>query len=117
VAQTAANNDHVIDNRSIVERLDQLEKQNAELLQEIKSLRELVATNTAVQQVSANRIEEQAQTKIETSQRFPIKLTGMALFNAFKNGTYGGAEQDPTVAALTRKPSTSGGSLRQVSGL
>src|SRR5581483_7761503 len=36
-------------------------------------------------EVQGQRIEEQAQTKVEASQRFPIRLTGMARVNTFMN--------------------------------
>lgn len=126
--QTAAQND------SILKRLDRLERQNAELLEQIKLLRQAVEpASQAVpaataapaagpapeqpiedrQEVSEHRIEELAQTKVEASQRFPIQLTGMALFNAFTNGTNNGGSQDPSSASLTPGPRNSGGSFRQ----
>ncbi|MBV8572632.1 MAG: hypothetical protein JO319_18585 [Acidobacteriaceae bacterium] len=78
----------------ILDRLDDLEKQNKELLVEIQALREeLHKTNPplagdlqALQEkvdVDAQRIDEQAQTKVEASQRLPISLTGMFLLDAF----------------------------------
>jgi hypothetical protein len=115
---------------AILERLDRLEKQNRELLAEIKLLREQVqksaeassegqptnqtsgATDDHVE-VNEHRIEELAQTKVEASQKFPIQLTGMALFNAFHNGYYGGGAQYPVVAGLAKGPYSSGGSFRQ----
>src|SRR5512140_1511190 len=35
--------------------------------------------------VEERRLEEQAQTKVEASERFPLQITGMALVNAFVN--------------------------------
>ncbi len=78
----------------ILNRLDELEKQNQELLSEIKALREeLQKANAPAPPESANleekvavaeqRINEQAQTKVEASQRFPISFTGMFLFDSF----------------------------------
>src|ERR1019366_3449077 len=43
----------------------------------------------------------QAQTKVEASQKFPIRLTGMALFNAFANSKQSGGIHYPEVAAAT----------------
>jgi hypothetical protein len=117
-------------NAAILERLDRLEKQNRELLEEIKQLREQVqkagtiatagqATTethgTAGEHIEVNehRIEELAQTKVEASQKFPIQLTGMALFNAFLNGRYGGNAQYPVVAGLKEGAYNNGGSFRQ----
>jgi hypothetical protein len=94
--------------RHILERLDALERQNQTLLDEVHALREEVKasrneaisqsdtasqTDTASQkrtveervEVSEQRIKEQAQTKVESSQRFPITLNGMLLFDAFLN--------------------------------
>lgn len=79
----------------ILDRLDQLEKQNEQLLSEIRTLRAEVQKSSAAtaqpssppleERVSAaeQRITEQAQTKVEASQRFPITLTGMFLVDAF----------------------------------
>lgn len=121
-------------NEQILKRLDQLEKQNAELLSEIKALRETLLkpdgtagtagpkgasatpeseTLAERQDISERRIEELAQTKVEASQRFPVTLTGTVLFNAFLNGKYGGGNQDPTVAALAPGFRSSGASFRQ----
>ena len=120
-AQERASNNN--DNKAIIERLDQLEKQNRELLVEIRALREQI-TNSAPseqqteqkaeqQEVTDHRVEELAQTKVEASQRFPVKLTGTLLFNAFSNGGYSGGSQNPVVAALTRGPSNSSATFRQ----
>jgi hypothetical protein len=74
--------------QKILDRLDSLEKQNAELLNEIHSLRQELAgtpkTPPLEERVEAveQRTAEQAQTKVGTSQRFPISLTGMFLFDA-----------------------------------
>lgn len=101
----------------ILKRLDDLERQNAQLLTEIKALRETLAQPAAAmadrQDVSEHRIEELAQTKVEASQRFPIQLTGTVLFNAFLNGAYSGGSQDPTAATLEAGGRNSGASFRQ----
>ncbi len=97
----------------ILERLDRLEQQNRELLEQIKSLRnELAASQKAPAEsgaeqaatldervtVQERRVEEQAQSKVESSQRFPIRITGMALFNGFLNSQHSGGTQYPTLA-------------------
>ena len=92
------------DLQRILNRLDQLEDQNRKLLEEIQSLRrELSETrqNPAPQaettekrlEVQEHRTEELAQTKVEASQKMPLSLTGMLLFNTFDNGAFGGASQ------------------------
>jgi hypothetical protein len=50
---------------------------------------------------------------VETSQRIPVSLTGMVLFNAFSNGRYGGGLQDPVTAGLTPGAANTGASFRQ----
>ncbi len=78
----------------ILDRLDTLEKQNEALLAEIQQLREAVKTAqtesaTQVQAlkdreaVTAQQVKDHAQTKVEASQRFPISLTGMFLFDSY----------------------------------
>jgi hypothetical protein len=63
--------------------------------------------------VAEQRIREQAQTKVESAHKFPIKLTGMLLFNAFLNSR----SPDPTPASsyedLLTGPSRAGATLRQ----
>src|SRR4029453_5036426 len=79
----------------ILERLDRLERQNRELTDEIRALRAELATakpepgeqaeladRLAVQE---RRVEEHAQTKVESSQKLPIRMKGMILFNSFLN--------------------------------
>ena len=112
----------------VLERLDTLETQNRNLLAEIKALRQEVAASrgetaggrmpetppleerVAVQE---RRIEEQAQAKVEASQRMPVQLTGMVLFNAFHNGRRSGDSQYPVVAGARPNSSNAGASLRQ----
>jgi hypothetical protein len=62
--------------------------------------------------IEQQRIEEQAQTKVEASQKFPIRLAGMALFNAFTNSRQSGGADYPVVAAATG-PGHSGATVRQ----
>ncbi len=120
---------------SILERLSRLEQQNQELLEEVRSLRtELGSARTAppaaasaevsvaspaapvtVEQrldIQEQRTEEQAQSKVESSQKFPIRLTGMALFNAFANSNHSGGAEYPTIAAATG-PAHDGATVRQ----
>jgi hypothetical protein len=100
----------------IQQRLDSLEQQNRELMQELRELKkdlqaargsapapaptaivqpepaqtavaEPAATPPLEDRVAVNeaRTAEQAQSKVEASQKFPISLNGMLLFNAFSN--------------------------------
>jgi hypothetical protein len=111
----------------ILERLDRLEKQNRDLAAQVVQLKtELaalqpeapagaapIATLEDRVAIQEKRIEEQAQTKVETSQKFPLTITGMALFNAFLNSRYGGGVEYPTVATLAPTPQSGNGTLRQ----
>ena len=62
--------------------------------------------------IQGKRIAEQAQTKVEASQKFPIRLTGMALFNAFMNSKQNGGAEYPVVASAPGA-GLSGATLRQ----
>jgi hypothetical protein len=109
----------------IVERLDRLEQENRALLEEVRALRAEVATarggqaapapGTTVEQrleIQENRIDELAQTKVASAERFPIRLSGMVLFNAFANSHQSGGTDYPTVAAAPG-PGHDGATLRQ----
>jgi hypothetical protein len=114
--------------QQVLERLDRLEKQNRELLDQVTALRqELSATRATPQEGAApavtqlaekaaiqeQQIQDQAQTKVEASQHFPIRVTGMALFNSYLNSTLNGGSQYTTVASLTAGSERGGGTVRQ----
>src|SRR4051812_13659183 len=87
--------------QKVIDRLDALERQNRELTEEVHSLREELrsgqsapdsGSNAAASEqpplnervaVNEQRVAELAQTKVEASQKLPLSLTGMLLFNAF----------------------------------
>jgi len=122
---------------AILGRLDRLERENRDLAQQVRELKAQLAASRvetdrsaaaadppgdappAPQQPSTEerldiqdrRLDEQAQSKVEASQKFPIRLTGMALFNSFFNSRGNGGSEYPTVAV----PSTElgGATLRQ----
>ncbi len=119
--------------REVLARLDRLEKDNQALTEEIRALRQELATTksplvlptrlpptvppmqddqpgTSEQRaVEQSRIQELAQTKVEASQKFPIRVTGMALFNAYVNGRYNNQTDNPTIASLGKGDATGGG--------
>ena len=126
----------------ILERLDRLERENRTLAEEVRALRaELAASRDRAElrndseprpegtpaaegeaptatleqrlEIQEHRIEEQAQTKVEASQKFPIRLTGLALFNSFLNSGHNGRADDPTFATLARGPRDGGATMRQ----
>lgn len=124
--------------KKVLDRLDRLERENHDLKEELRSLtvrvtgvppaetKEEVAgvpvdSTSAVPEVPLaekvaiqdRRIAEQAETKVESSQRFPIRVTGMALFNA-SYGTKNSAGNDIlTRAAPEAGRATGGGTFRQ----
>jgi len=125
--------------QEILDRLDRLEKDNQALLEQVRALRQEISVlkppgspagsavagpNGAPQQpgqqaadereaVQQNQIAELAQTKVEASQKFPIQITGMALFNASLNGRYNGNFENPLTASLTPGNETGDGTFRQ----
>ena len=102
----------------IVARLDRLERENAALRQEVQSLKSRLAPAEAVEErlaVQEARNEEQAQTKVEASQRYPVRLTGMAVFNTYYNSRFNGANDNPAIASLTVGNNRGGGTFRQSS--
>ncbi len=59
------------------------------------------------------RLNEHDQVKVESSQRVPVRLTGMALFNAFTNSHHTGGADNPLTASTATGPVNSGGTMRQ----
>ncbi len=140
-AQTAAT-PAASDLQRIADRLDRLEKQNEALLAEVQELRRQLAPVPSAAlatgeraaaltvpaalpaaevtppvperlDVQESRTDELAQTKVGTSQRMPVTLTGMVLFNAFHNGGFGGTSEVPLTAQLNQSAATSGATFRQ----
>jgi hypothetical protein len=102
-----------------MERLDRLEQENRALAEQVRALQaQLGATAPpppTVEErldIQQQRIEEHAQTKVEASQKFPIRLAGMALFNAFTNSKQSGGSDYPVTAAPTG-PGHAGATVRQ----
>jgi len=111
---------------TITGKLESLERQNADLLEQVKMLRREVeslkvspegaARVEALEEqleLQGGRLAEQAQIKVESSQRVPLRLTGMALFNWFTNTRHGGSTDNPTIASIASGRSNSGATLRQ----
>jgi len=116
----------------IMERLDRLEQQNRELLTEIQSLRQELsareqqpreqpaglsqtASPPLEERVSANeqRVNDLAQTRLESEHRLPVQLSGMLLFNAFLNGRASADQQYPVTASPTSGTASGGATVRQ----
>jgi hypothetical protein len=115
--------------KQVLERLDALERENKEMIQEIRSLRQELAESRSAPAVAPNagesqpsvderlsveehRTAEQAQTKVEAAHKFPIQLDGMLLFNAFGNSSRSAAEYSDNYNLLTG-PSAFGATVRQ----
>ncbi|MGA2578445.1 MAG: hypothetical protein ABSH24_20725 [Bryobacteraceae bacterium] len=122
-AQSASPDLRQVDLGQIMQRLDRLEKQNQSLEEEVHQLRqELAETRGQPPQaapsldekvaVEQSRVEELAQSKVEASQHFPIRVTGMALFNGFLNSQGSGGQEYPTFAWPGHQ-ATGGGSFYQ----
>jgi hypothetical protein len=112
------------DMAAIAVRLDRLERENRAMAEEIQALRaELTAAHGGQSapadalaekvDIQGQRIEEQAQTKVESSQKFPITLTGMALVNAFVNSKQNGGSDYPTAASAAEGTDRAGATVRQ----
>jgi hypothetical protein len=114
------------DIQKVLDRLEKLEDENRKLVEEIHELRNELAGHALSPaqpdqapnanerlDVQESRTAELAQSKVEASQRLPVSLTGMLLFNAFMNGKSGGGAQDPVAAGATSGLASSGASLRQ----
>ena len=117
-AQTSA------DIREILDRLARIEQENRALREEVRALRTEIrelrpaaaAPASTVEErveIHARRLEEFSQTKVEASQKFPIRLTGMALFNVHRNGPNSGGQDVSTTASAVKTRSAAGASVRQ----
>jgi hypothetical protein len=123
--------------QQILQRLDRLEEENHKLTDEVHALRtELAAgrgqpgeAQTAQApattppppeapleervQVAEQRVSDLSQEKVEASERFPISLAGMVLFNAFLNGKNAAGDQDPTTVSAASGSTTNGATVAQ----
>jgi hypothetical protein len=120
--------------QQILQRLDHLEDENHKLADEVHALRTELAAARGQQaeaqsaeapppppqapleervQVAEQRVSDLSQEKVEASQRFPISLTGMVLFNAFLNGKNAAGDENPTTASATSGSTTNGATVAQ----
>ena len=110
--------------QKILDRLDTLEKQNEALIMEVKELRETVknaqaASNTQTERlqeqadVQGQQIKDQAQTKVASSQRFSLSLTGMFLFDSYLFTGQASQASVPYSDFYAMSGSTAGATLRQ----
>ena len=120
------------DLQQILQRLDRLEQENLKLADEVHALRTELAASRGQPvegqstpppppeapveervQVAEQRVADLSQEKVEASQRFPVSLTGMVLFNAFLNGKNAAGDEDPTTASATSGHTTNGATIAQ----
>jgi hypothetical protein len=107
------------DAQKVLRRLDALEAENKRLSTEIAELRQQLSAQTQAPtderlQVQETRTAELDAKKVESSQKMPVAITGMLLFNAFRNGPYSGTTlSDPTTAAAAPGQSSTGATFRQ----
>ena len=113
------------DMQQILQRLDRIEAQNRELMNEVQELRKQLSAAKPVGapeesapveervDVQDHRIAQLDQEKISSEHKLPVTLTGMLLFNSFWTGANAGGAANPTVAAVTPGPVDAGGTFRQ----
>ena len=108
--------------QSIMQRMDALEEENRQMVEELHQLRRQLEAKQASAvadpmqdrvAVTENRVEEQAQTKVEASQKFPITLTGRLLFNAFANTGRLQPLPNSTYPSFIDTANTTGATVRQ----
>jgi hypothetical protein len=126
------------DLKAIIDRLDRLETQNRELMDEIHALRQQLAAEKPAPEtapaaaaetaeaeapapqpiaervaIAEQRLADLDQTKISSEHRLPVTLTGMLLFNAFANGKASGGADNPTLLPPAGAQASGGATFRQ----
>jgi hypothetical protein len=64
-------------------------------------------------EIAERRIEEHSAIKLETSQRFPVRLSGILVANLYRNGPHAGGFDTPYFASATAGRHTAGMTFRQ----
>ena len=121
------------DLNAILARIEKLEQENRELKRQVQSLQDRLDGKTAETGASAEaeaetaaaavpleqqvavgqrKTDDLAQTKVEAAQKFPLRIAGMALFNAYLNSKQNGGSEYPVTAAAPG-PGNAGATLRQ----
>lgn len=105
---------------AVLARLDRLEAENTRLRTELEKLQARlgIGSEPPLEErvaVTEQRVEEQAQAKVESSQRAIVRLKGMLLFNAFSSGRNGVPADFPTIATAARNSSQIRATMRQSS--
>ena len=113
------------DLKQILERLEKLERENKVLREEVRELRTKLEGPTPLPtepakpsveerlEIAERRVDEQAQTKVEATEKFPLHLTGMALFNTFAIMRHNAGNDYNTTASLLPSRRNAAVSLKQ----
>ncbi|MBM3738831.1 MAG: hypothetical protein FJW39_23900 [Acidobacteria bacterium] len=97
-----------------MDRLNKLEQENDALRRQLQDLRgEVEKLRSERVELVERRVDEQAQTKVESSQKLPVKLTGMLLANLYRNGRQSNGVDHATSAARIPGRAASGLTVRQ----
>jgi uncharacterized coiled-coil protein SlyX len=105
----------------VAKRLDVLESENARLRDELKDLRQLVRELQAQKdktsdqlEVQTQRVNDMSQTKVEAAQKYPLRLSGLILMNAYRYAGHVGEAELPMVGLPAAGRSVSAGAtMRQ----
>jgi len=100
----------------ILKRLDRLEAENESLRRQIGELRQQVERLRGVEErveIQERRVDEQAQTKVEASEKFPVRLRGMLVTNLFHNSPHAGGVDVPVAASRVAGRRAAGLAIRQ----
>jgi hypothetical protein len=96
----------------ILERLAKLEAQNEALKKEVESLKQQLNPGSVplaeTVDVQKTQIREQAQSKVESSSKQPLAITGTLLMNSYWNGPHNGGAINSASAALVASPRSAG---------
>src|SRR5438874_8313349 len=105
----------------ILQQLNQLQRENQKLNQELDNLRkqvlELQAAKPAAQAdeklaVVQQRVEDLDSSKVEAAQKFPLKLSGLVLMNSYLYAGRTGGVELPMVSVPGASRRAGGGTLR-----
>ncbi len=105
----------------ILDKLNQLQTENQRLNREIDNLRQQVLDLKAAKptapveeklDVINQRVEDLDTSKVDTTQRFPLRLSGMVLMNSFLYAGHTGGAELPAVGVPARSQESGGGTFR-----
>lgn len=124
LSTAAAAQNRALTQQQILDRLAQLERQNRQIMDQIQELRQMLDTPAPAAAPTAaataekldtlsERTADLDQVKVEASQKLPISLTGLVLFNAYTNGRHSGGFDYPLTASAANSGRTVGATVTQ----